>query len=145
MCNVEELLKLTIFGAGIACAGSLMAEESFPTSESEHFRWMQQYKVSDSQEQNAFREEVEMRMRNLSPQERELMRSTGFNGRDQVTSGSKEKNSTLQNTHESSGIDSAYGRGFESRQLQQSRPEAIRGGSDIGHGTGISGRQGRGR
>jgi|GEM_PF-5100045 hypothetical protein len=145
MCNVEELLKLTIFGAGIACAGSLMAEEKIKASESGNFSWMQEYKLSDGQEGNAFREEVEMRMRNMSQQEQDLMRSTGVNGRDRVTSGNKAMSSDFEQTHGNFGADSTYGQGFESRQLQQTRPDPKHGGTDIGRGAGISGRQGRGR
>lgn len=144
MCNVEELLKLTIFGAGIACAGSLMAEEQIPAPKSEDFGWMQEYKVGDNQAESSFREEVEMRMRNLSPQERDLMRSTGVNGRDRVTSGSN-KSPDQEQSNINFGADSAYGRGYESRQLQQSRPEVVRGSAGIGHDAGMSSRQGRGR
>jgi hypothetical protein len=145
MCNVEELLKLTIFGAGVACAGSLMAEEKIPATESGNFSWMQQYKVSDGQEGNAFREEVEMRMRNMSLQEQDLMRNTEVSGRDRVTSGNKAKSSDFEQTHGNFGVDSTYGQGFESRQLQQTRPDPMYGGSDIGRGAGSIGRQGRGR
>lgn len=145
MCNVEELLKLTIFGAGIACAGSLMAEEVMPVPESANFNWMQQYKVVDSQDVNAFREEVEMRMRNMSQQERDLMRSTEFNGRNQVTSGSQTKKHDQDKDYDSFGSDSRYGRGFESRHLQEIRPEVIRGNADIVRGADVGGRQGRGR
>jgi hypothetical protein len=48
-------------------------------------------------------------------------------------------------THGNFGADSTYGQGFESRQLQQTRPDPKHGGTDIGRGAGISGRQGRGR
>lgn len=140
MCNVDKLLNLTILGAGIAYAGSLMADEKISAQESEKYNWMQLYKVSDNSDQNTFREQVQIRIRTLSQQEQKLMRETGFNGRDRVTTVDHVGSGGQDQAHKKFGLDSAYGQGFESRQFQQNINNVFGSGLNAGRANGSNGR-----
>ncbi len=141
--NKSELMKFTMFGAGIACAGSLMAEELAPELSRQPIFRTEQYRVATDQEQDAFKAEVQKRMRNLKREEQMLMQETGYNGRARIA----EENAGIPRHDQSltsSSTDHAYGRGFESRQMQQDI-SSMGGGSDIGRSGSMPGRVGRGR
>jgi hypothetical protein len=149
MCNIE-LLKFAMFGAGIACAGSLMAEELMPISVQDQLQWMQQTRIVGDQEQGAFREEVQNRIRSLNREEQMLMRNTRFNGRAHISDENTDADSNREQVRSTFDERHAYGRGFESRQMQQGAFAV--GGNPAGSGSragqnssGMSGGHSRGR
>jgi hypothetical protein len=145
-----ELLKIAMFGAGVACAGSLMAEELMPMPVQDQAHWMQQTRIVSDHEEEAFREEVQNRMRNLNREEKMLMNTTGFNGRTHITSENVSAGSAPEKSRSNIDESHAYGRGFESRQIQQGSAAVggtpLSGGSGAGqNSSGMSGGHSRGR
>jgi hypothetical protein len=137
--KIKQAIKLCVFGAGVLGAVPLLADEA---GSLDPVQLRQQAQSMNQQERGAQREEMQNRVRNMTAEERQLMRETSYSGRAAMEGGeSGHGTMTRERARDGSGSGSGnqYGRGFESRQGGGSS-----GGMHGGMGGG-GGRGGRGR
>lgn len=131
--KAAQYLRFTVVGVALLGAGGVMADDlplpTDPAQQREKMRSM------SSEDRTAYREQMQTQVRNMTPQEQQLMRDTSSDGRANMNIQSGD--GTGQRSRDGSGQGGQYGKGYESRQGA---------GSSTGTGTGGGGRgMGRGR
>lgn len=115
-----QAFRVTAFGIAMLGSGVVVAEElPLPTDPAQQREKMQ---AMGSEERAAYREQLQERMRNMTPEEQQLMRETRSGGRDRI------ENEQAEGTRQRSRDGGGQGRGAES-----------------GHGRGMDGGMGAGR
>lgn len=118
--RAAQYLKVGVIGIALIGAGAVLAEDlPLPTD--------------PSQQREKMREQMQERVRNMTPEEQKLMRETRSDGRDRMAN--QQTEGTRQRNRDGSGQGGGYGQGYESRRGD---------GSGGGGGRGMGGR-GRGR
>ncbi len=139
----KQFLRISAVSLGLLDAGSALAQEGFEQAWQERRLAQQQAGQKGEVDPDAFRNRVQTRMRSMNQEERALMNDLSVNGRQQLEA---------ENAVQGRGMgrdggmeNSRFGRGYESRQVQQN--PAATGGSSMngaGAGTGMGGRGGGG-
>lgn len=121
-----KMNTLTLFKVGslttiLLSSGSLWAGDLNSPSTKERLQFQQQTRVDGKQDQPTFRQQVQTRMQTMSQEEHKLMQDTGFNGRARMAEETS-RNSMKREQAQAGNNGNGYGRGFESRQMQQAAP-----------------------
>ena len=120
--NTLTFFKIGTLTTALLSSGNLLADELKSTPVQEKLQFQQQARTEDTQDQNAFRERVQTRVRTMTQEERRLMQDTGFNGRTRMTEETSRNMTKREPVQEGNNGNHGYGRGFESRQPQQATP-----------------------
>lgn len=106
--NTLTLFTIGTLTTALLGSGSLLAREMQSTPGQNRYQFQQLAQADSDRNQQVLRERAQTRT--MSQEERRLMQDTGFNGQARMSEESSRGNS------------SSYGRGFESRQMQQNAP-----------------------
>lgn len=120
--NAFRLINIATAGLALLVAGAAAAQDVPPAVDPLQAR--EQARHTDSEARSAWREQQQERVRNMTPEERALMRETSADGR-----------ARMENRNGQGSQGGGYGQGYQSRQGQ---------GGSMGGGMG-GGRGGRGR
>ncbi len=139
MMKAAQYFKAGVIGIALLGAGSVLAEDLplpvDPAQQREKMRGMSSEDRTAYREQN--REQMQERVRSMTPEEQKLMRETRSDGRNRMEN--QQADGTRQRSRDGSGQGGGYGQGYESRRGDGSGSE---GG---GRGMGGGGGGGRGR
>ncbi len=128
--NAFRLINIATAGLALLVAGAAAAQETQPAVDP------LQARRADSEARSAWREQQQERVRNMTPEERALMRDTSADGRARMENRNGEGGEGAgERRRDGSGQGGGYGQGYQSRQGQ---------GGSMGGGMG-GGRGGRGR
>lgn len=109
--QAARYLRLTAIGVAMLGAGSAMAEDlplpADPAQQRENIRSM------GSDDQTAYRERMQERMRSMTPEEQRLMRETSADGRARMENRLSAQGDGMRRGGREAG---GYGQGYESRQ-----------------------------
>jgi len=135
--NAFRLINIATAGLALLVAGAAAAQDVPPAADPLQAR--EQARHTDSEARSAWREQQQERVRNMTPEERALMRDTSVDGRARMENrngqGSQGGEGARERRRDGSGQGGGYGQGYQSRQGQ---------GGSMGGGMG-GGRGGRGR
>ncbi|MBU0594793.1 MAG: hypothetical protein ABIG70_03940 [Pseudomonadota bacterium] len=136
----KQFLRISAISLGLLDASSALAQERLVQTRQEKQQAQQQADQKGEVDPDAFRSRVQMRMRSMSQEERALMNDLSVNGQQRL-----EAENAVQNVQGRGMEGSRFGRGYESRQMQEN-PAASGGSSMSGAGTGpgMGGRGGGG-
>ncbi len=111
--QAAQYLRLTVIGVAMLNAGSVMAEDlplpTDPVQQRENVRSM------SSDDRTAYREQMQERMRSMTPEEQKLMRETSVDGRARMENRQSAQGDGMRRGGREGG---GYGQGYESRQGQ---------------------------
>lgn len=110
----KRFIRISAISLGLLDAGSVLAQERPMQIRQEKQQVRQQAGQKDEVDQNALRNQVQTRLRAMSQEERALMNDLSVNGRQRL-----EAESAMQNAQGRGMEGSRFGRGYESRQMQQ--------------------------
>lgn len=120
--NTLTLFKIGAVTTLLLNSGNLLADEVNSTRLKEKLQFRQQPHVDGELDQHIFRQQVQSRMRTMSQEERKLMQDTGFNGRTRMEEETSRNMMKREQVREGNAGSHGYGRGFESRQMEQATP-----------------------
>jgi uncharacterized membrane protein YgcG len=138
MMKAAQYFKAGVIGIALLGAGSVLAEDlplpADPAQQREKMRGMSSEDRTAYREQN--REQMQERVRSMTPEEQKLMRETRSDGRNRVEN--QQADGTRQRSRDGSGQGGGYGQGYESRRGDGSGSGG--GGRGMGGGGGGRGR-----
>jgi len=136
MMKAAQYLKAGVIGIALLGAGSVLAEDlPLPTDPAQQREKMRGMSAEDrTAQREQMREQMQERVRSMTPEEQKLMRETRSDGRDRMAN--QQAEGTRQRSRDGSGQGGGYGQGYESRRGD--------GSGGIGGGRGMGG-GGRGR
>lgn len=109
--QATQYLRLTVISVAMLGAGLALAEEmplpTEPAQQRENIRGM------STDDRTAYREQMQERMRNMTPEEQKLMRETSANGRARMENRQSAQGDGMRGGGREGG---RYGQGYESRQ-----------------------------
>ncbi len=109
--QATQFLRLTVIGGAMLGAGIALAEEMpLPTEPAQQ---RQNMRGMSSDDRTAYREQMQERMRNMTPEEQKLMRETSVNGRTRMENRQSAQGDGMRRGGREGG---GYGQGYESRQ-----------------------------
>lgn len=110
--KASQVLGLTAIGIAMLGAGSVLAEDlpspTDPAQQREKMQGMSSEERTAQREQ--MREQMQERMRNMTPEEQQLMRETGSDGRDRMES--QQAEGTRQRSRDGNGRGCGKGGGM---------------------------------
>lgn len=136
----KQFLRISAISLGLLDAGSVLAQESLAQTQQEKQQVQRQAGQKGEVDPDAFRSRVQTRMRSMNQEERALMNELSVNGQQRL-----EAENAARNAQGRGMEGSRFGRGYESRQMQEN--PAASGGSSMngaGAGPGMGGRGGGG-
>jgi hypothetical protein len=149
--TTKQFLRISAISLGLLDAGSVLAQERVTQMRHEKQQVRQQASQKGEVDQDALRNQVQTRLRAMSQEERALMNDLSINGRQRLEAENAMQSTQGRGMGRDGGMEgSRFGRGYESRQMQQN-PTAAGGasmngaGSGPGMGTRGGGGGGRGR
>lgn len=131
--NAFRLINIATAGLALLVAGAAAAQDAPPVVDPLQAR--EQARHTDSVARSAWREQQQERVRNMTPEERALMRDTSADGRARMENRNGEGGEgARERRRDGSGQGGGYGQGYQNRQGQ---------GGGGGMGGGRGGRGGR--
>lgn len=153
--TIKQFLHISAISLGLMDSGSVLAQGGLTQMRKEQQQVQQREKQKEDVGQDDFRSRVQMRMRTMSQEERALMNDLSVNGQQRLEAENAVQNNRAHGMGHAGGMEgSRFGRGYESRQMQQNSaatgvsPMGAAGGSAAGMGVpggGSGGGGGRGR
>lgn len=129
--KAAQYFKAGVIGIALLGAGSVLAEDlPLPTDPAQQREQMRSMSLED---RTAYRDQMQERVRSMTPEEQKLMRETRSDGRERMAS--QQAEGTRQRSRDGSGQGGGYGKGYESRQGD--------GSGSGGGGRGMGGGRGR--
>lgn len=120
--QATQYLRLTVISVAMLGAGLALAEEmplpTEPAQQRENIRGM------STDDRTAYREQMQERMRSMTPEEQKLMRETSADGRARMENRQSAQGDGMRGGGREGG---RYGQGYESRQGNGSGGGAGRG------------------
>lgn len=133
--KAARYFKAGAIGMALLGAGSVLAEDlPLPTDPAQ---LREQMRSRSSEDRTAYRDQMQERVRSMTPEEQKLMRETRSDGRERMAS--QQAEGTRQRSRDGSGQGGGYGKGYEFRQGDGSGS----GGGSGGGGRGMGGGRGR--
>lgn len=115
MMNAAKYLRLTVSGVAMVIAGLAAAQE--PPAPAEPLHQRERVRNMGAEDSNAqreqIREQMQERVRAMTPEEQRLMRETGVDARARMES---RQSAQGDGTRRGSGEGGGYGKGYESRR-----------------------------
>lgn len=134
--TTKQFLRISAISLGLLDAGSVLAQESLEQAWQERQQAQQASRNGDAG-QDDFRNRVQTRMRSMNQDERALMNDLSVNGRQRLEAESAAQGRRMEG--------SRFGRGYESRQMQENPAASGRSSMNgSGAGSGMGGRGGGG-
>lgn len=110
--KAAQYLKAGVIGIALLGAGSVLAEDlplpTDPAQQREKMRGM------SSEDRTAYRDQMQERVRSMTPEEQKLMRETRSDGRNRMEN--QQADGARQRSRDGSGQGGGYGQGYESRR-----------------------------
>ena len=118
--TTKQFLRISAISLGLQDAGNVLAQENVTQMRQEKQQVQMQASPREEVDLDAFRNQVQTRMRAMSQEERTLMNDLSVSGRQRLETESRLQNFQGRGMGRDSGMESnRFGRGYETRQTQQ--------------------------